>query len=259
MTASFVRHPGRLLASVLGAALAVAGLTATTTSAAFTDATAAEMVVQSSRWATSVCVIQSPETRPDIAYTLTSSGLLRGRGWTTVLDKRAASTAADLAGCDVVMIAGESWTISAASRALAEEWTAAGGSVLSTGNDTGAATLPSFIGSQGDLRADYPFGGSVPASAAVRGSLSPQFPSWTPGPLGTWTVDSTGRPITSVAAGALCVATVAGHPDWCAAIVRTTPAGGRWVHLHTKIGSPSSPGDAPGADAALAWLAIGRN
>ncbi|GIG27305.1 MULTISPECIES: hypothetical protein [Cellulomonas] len=259
MATSFVRHPARLLAAVLGVLLTVTGLASASTSAAFTDSATVQLEVRGAHWATSVCVIQSPETRPDIAYTLTSSDLLRDRGWTTVLDKRAASTAADLAGCDVVMIAGESWTISAASRALAEDWTAAGGSVLSTGNDTGAATLPNFIGSQGDLRADYPFGGSVPASASVRGSLSPQFPSWTPGPLGTWTVDTTGRPITSVAAGALCVATVAGHPDWCAAIVRTTPAGGRWVHLHSKIGSPSSPGDAPGADAALAWLAIGRN
>lgn len=260
MLAAAVRRPVGTLLILLAVALAALSVTARTTSATFNDATAAQMVVTSSRWATSVCVIQSREDRPEISYTITSNGALRGKGWTNVQDKRAATSTADLAGCDVVMIAGESWGVSAAARDLAQAWTNAGGSVLSTGNDSGAAEMPTFIAVQTDpLRGPYPYGGSVPASAAVRASLSPAFPTWTPGAPGTWTYDTDARAITAVAPGATCVATVSGHPEWCAAIARTTAQGGRWVHLHSKIGAPTDLGDVPGADAALAWLAIGRN
>jgi hypothetical protein len=259
MLAALVRRPVVALLVVLAAVLAVGSLSARTTSATFNDATAAQMVVTSSRWATSVCVIQSREDRPENSYTIASNGALRSKGWTNVLDKRTATSTADLAGCDVVMIAAESWSISTTARDLAQAWANAGGSVLSTGNDSGAADMPSFIASQSEpLRGAYPYGGSVPASAAVRSSLSPAFPTWTPGAPGTWTYDTDARAITAVAPGATCVATVTGHPEWCAAIARTTSKGGRWVHMHTKIGAPTDLGDVPGADAALAWLAIGR-
>lgn len=239
---------------------AAASIAPAATTARFEDASAAQIAVQSSRWATSVCVIQSREDRPEISYTIASNDALRGKGWTNVLDKRAATTTADLAGCDVVMIAGESWGVSTASRDLAQAWTNEGGSVLSTGNDSGGVELPTFIAVQGEpLREAYPYGGSVPASAQVRASLTPAFPTWTPGAAGTWTYDTDARPITAVAPGATCVATVSGHPEWCAAMARTTTKGGRWVHMHTKIGAPTSLGDVPGADAALAWLAIGRS
>lgn len=231
------------------------------TAASFTDATAAQLAVRSSRWATAICVIQSNEARPDVVFTIASHAPLGNEGWTNVVDKTAATTTAQLAGCDVVMIAGEAWGVKPASRDLALAWMAAGGSVLSTGNDTGKDTypLPEFIGTIGDPVPDYGYGGSAPASESARTSVSPAYPSWAPGAEGTYQIDSSARPVTTIAPGAVCVGTVAHHPEWCMAIARTNAAGGRWVHLHTKVGSLDAPGDVPAADAALAWLAIGRN
>lgn len=250
------------LASLGVAALLAGGLVApATTSAEFVDASAAQVAVKASRWATSICVIWSNEPRSEIVFTIASNAPLGRQGWTNIVNKTAATSTAQLAGCDVVMIAGEAWGVNAASRSLAMAWFNAGGSVLSTGNDTGHPTypLPELIAATGPTTANYPYGGSVPASAAVRSSVVPAFPTWTPGAASTYTFDAESAPVTAVAAGATCVGAVAGHPTWCAAITKTNGAGGRWVHLHTKIGSLSQPGEVPGADAALAWLAIGRS
>lgn len=244
------------------AALLAAGLvTPAATSAEFVDASAAQVAVKASRWATSICVIWSNEVRSEIVFTIASNAPLGREGWTNIVDKTTATSTAQLAGCDVVMIAGEAWGVTAASRSLALAWFNAGGSVLSTGNDTGHQVypLPELIAATGATVADYPYGGSVPASAAVRSSVVPAFPTWTPGPASSYTLDASSAPVTAVAAGSTCVGTVAGNPAWCAAIAKTNSSGGRWVHLHTKIGSLGQPGEVPGADAALAWLAIGRS
>ncbi|GIG27304.1 hypothetical protein Cde04nite_35480 [Cellulomonas denverensis] len=240
--------------------VALAGAAVPTT-AAFTDTASAQFQVRGAHWATSVCVIQSNEARPDAVFTIGASAPLGQVGWTTILNKTAATTPAQLAGCDVVMIAGEAWGVKPASRDLALAWMASGGSVLSTGNDTGVSNypLPELIGATGEAFPLYPYGGSVPTSAAARQAISPAYPSWTPGAAGTYELDTGARPITAVAAGAVCVGTVAGHAEFCAAVARTNSAGGRWVHLHTKIGSLQMRGDVPAADAALAWLAIGRD
>ncbi|MDQ7993799.1 MAG: hypothetical protein REI45_14100, partial [Propionicimonas sp.] len=163
----------------------------------------------------------------------------------------------------VVMVAGEAWGVPPASRTIALAWFNSGGSVLSTGNDTGHSNypLPELIAAIGTRATNYPYGGSVPASAAVRSSVVPAVPVWTPGAASTYSLDESSQPVTAVAAGATCVGTVVGNPGWCAAIAKTNGVGGRWVHMHTKIGSgvPGQQGDVPGADAALAWLAIGRS
>lgn len=254
-----------LLATVLLAVLGtlLGGLVTTPTSATFRDSTGAKLSVQSSRFATYVCVIWSNEARADVVFSLTSRAQLGNQGWSEFVDKRSATTVGELAGCDVVMIAGEAWGVTAPSRQLALDWFNHNGSVLSTGNDTGHPTypLPELIGATGGTVANYPYGGSVPASAATLAAVVPAFPAWTPGALGTFDYDATSAPVTLVAEGARCVGTVAGHPEWCAVIARTNGTGGRWVHMHTKIGSgaPGQQGDVPGADAALAWLAIGRS
>ncbi|MDQ7993798.1 MAG: hypothetical protein REI45_14095, partial [Propionicimonas sp.] len=245
-----------LLAPAVGARVAPAR----STEATFRDSTAVQVAVASSRYGTEICVIQSREARSDIAFTIASNAPLGDRGWTNIVDKTAATATADLEGCDVVMIAGEAWGVQTASRDLALAWARAGGSVLSTGNDSRPTTLPELIGSDGETVADvYPFGGSVPADPSVRSALVPAYPMWTPSAAGTYTIDTSARPILSAAAGAVCVGSAAGYPEWCAALARTWTSGGRWVHLHTKIGSLESPGEVPGADAALAWLAIGRS
>lgn len=233
----------------------------TQTDATFKDSTAAQMMVQSTRWATSICVIWSNEPRADIVFTIASNAPLGRQGWTNIVDKTAATSTTQLQGCNVVMIAGEAWGVNAASRTLAMSWFNAGGSVLSTGNDSGHPVypLPELIASTGNSVANYPYGGSVPASAGARSSVVPAFPSWTPGAPSTYTLDASSSPVTAVAAGSTCVGTVAGNAGWCAAIAKTNGNGGRWVHLHTKIGSLQQPGEVPGADAALAWLAIGRS
>ncbi len=258
-----VKRTTRNRLAALGiAALLAGGLIApATTSAEFVDASAAQVAVKASRWATSICVIWSNEARADAVFTIASNAPLGRQGWTNIVNKTAATSTAQLAGCDVVMIAGEAWGVTAASRSLALAWFNAGGSVLSTGNDTGHPNypLPELIAATGTSAADYPYGGSVPASAAARSSVVPAFPTWTPGAASTYTLDASSAPVTAVAAGTTCVGTVAGHPTWCAAIAKTNATGGRWVHLHTKIGSLGQPGEIPGADAALAWLAIGRS
>ncbi|NTW39382.1 MAG: hypothetical protein HGA44_05760 [Cellulomonadaceae bacterium] len=248
--------------------LAVAGLAgivaltsgASTTGATWRDIAAAQMVVTSTRWATDICVIQSVED-VDGVFALRDHAPMSERGWTSVVDKRTATSTADLAGCGVLMIAGELWGPSSSARALARAWFAQGGSVLSTGNDAGQASYPypEMIAEvkAGDTVAHFPYGGSVPAALETRAQLDPAFPSWTPAPgfafdeIGAW-------PVTQVADDAVCVGSVTGHPQWCAAIAKTNTAGGRWVHLHTKVGTNTSPGDAPAADAALAWLAVGN-
>lgn len=264
-----MRRPWALVSALALLLLAFAGMQAAplqTTRAEFRDATAAQMKVESTRYGTNICVIWSNEDRPDAVFTMARPDQISDRGWTTVVDARSATTVKQLndLGCSVVMIAGEAWGVQPASRTLALAWfnqQNGGGSVLSTGNDTGVSTypLPELIGQIGTAFANYPFGGSIPASAAVRGSVVPAFPTWTPGAAGTYELDNSSRPVTAVASGATCVGTVVGHPTWCAAIAKTNSQGGRWVHLHTKIGSPELAGDAPGADAALAWLAIGRD
>jgi hypothetical protein len=262
-----VKRSTRTRLAALGAsALLACGLVApAATSAEFIDASAAQIKVQGARWATNICVIWSNEARSDAVFTIDSPDLIAKRGWTTVLDARGATTVQQLKAmnCSVVMIAGEAWGVTPAARTLALAWfnQEHGGSVLSTGNDTGHANypLPELIASIGAQAADYPYGGAVPASAAERARLSPAFPTWTPGAPSTYELDNASQPVTAVAAGAVGVGTVAGHPQWFAAVAKTNAQGGRWVHLHTKIGSPQQRGDAPLADAALAWLAIGRS
>ncbi len=248
---------GRTTVAAAGALLLTAGMVpAAVTGAAYSDKAAAQLAVQSSHWATSICVIWSNETRADKVFTIASHAPLGQQGWTNVVDKTAATTPGQLAGCSVVMIAGEAWGVQPAARDLALAWFNAGGKVLSTGNDTGVSAypLPSLIATVSEPVVDVPYGGNIPASAAARAGVSPAFPSWTPGAPGTYELDNAGRYITAVAAGAVCVGTVPGHPEACAAIARTNGSG-RWVHLHTKVGSVDAPGDVPMANAALTWLA----
>ncbi|NTW39383.1 MAG: hypothetical protein HGA44_05765 [Cellulomonadaceae bacterium] len=241
--------------AVAGLAVAATLMTgAASTTAMFADSAQAELAVKATRWATSICVIWSNEARSDQVFTIVSNAPLGHEGWTNIVDKTAATSVSQLTGCDVVFIAGEAWWVEPGPHDLAVAWFTAGGRVLSTGNDTSAALLPELIGARGSVVTDLPMGGSVPGTAAQRAALSPIYPTWTPGATGTYQLDGSATPVTVAAAGAACVGTVKGHTEWCAAIARTNTAGGRWVHLHTKIGSLTAPGDVPAANAALTWL-----
>lgn len=243
--------------------LATGTLTPAVTGAAWTDSAQTQSTVAAAHWASRLCVIQSEENRPEVGvFSIGSSASLGNEGWVGIVDARSATTLAQLRAfdCSVVVIAGEAWGVKPERRDLATAWFNAGGSVMTTGNDTGFPTypMPLLIESVGTAVADYPYGGSVPASSEVLASVSPAYPTWVPGT--EYALDPNGGPVTKPAAGATCVATVAGHPEWCAAIVRTDPkSGGRWVHLHTLIGSRELPGEVPGANAALQWLSTGRD
>lgn len=161
-------------------------------------------------------------------------------------------------GCDVVAVLDELKGSTGAAWAVAQAWWAAGGRVLTTGNDASTAQVPFISPTTDAVGCALPTGGAVPAAAAVRSAVTPTFPSWSAS--STWSFDGCGQgmAIGSVAGGATCVGLMPGHPTWCAVVAATGPLGGRWVHMATLIGSPASPADSGAASSALGWLSEPR-
>lgn len=226
-----------------------------TASAAFTDTAKATTTITSSKWVTTVCVLWSSKDETNRrVFTIGRPAPLGSLGWTSILDKTTATTTSQLSECHLVLLAGEAWSASAAALTLAEAYYAEGGKVISTGNDTGTklSPFPAMITTVGDS-SELPFGGNI-RRAAGADAISPKLPTWTPGP--TNGADITGNPILAYPSGVQCVATVSGQSDWCAAVARTNAKNGRWIHLHTLIGSMEIPGDIPMTDAAITWLTL---
>lgn len=214
----------------------------------FGDFAQGKVNVAAGRWGTTVCSITgivAPGSRPDIGGVLPATVVTRS------------PSLGALGGCDVLLADGENIGTDPSRIAVAQAWYDAGGVVLSTGNDQGTADypLPQLIGS---VWGPHPFQyrGMAPASAADRAQLSPAFPSWTPGSPDS--EDAYAFGISSTAAGATCVATTSFPAGFCAAVARTNGAGGRWVHLQTRIGPTNEPGDLPLVRAAMTWLTSGR-
>lgn len=221
---------------------------------AWTDTAKTRTTLTSSKWVTKVCVLWSREDQAaGNIFTLTNSAPLGSLGWTSIVDKSTATTTAELSECHLAILAGEAWSASAESFALAEQYYAQGGKVISTGNDTGTTRnpFPQMITAVGEPTQLF-LGGNV-RNATGANALTPKFPAWETSPADR--SDSTGNPIMAYPAGVQCIANVSGQPTWCAAVARTNANKGRWVHLHTMIGSLNLPGDLPMTDAAITWLA----
>ena len=221
--------------------------------AAWTDTAAARTTITSSKWATTVCVLWSNEARADAAiFTVKNSAPLGSLGWTTIVNKNGSTALSQLTGCTIVLLAGEAWGPSAVALNLAEQFYAAGGKVLSTGNDSGlsAYPFPAMITTVGPATS-LPHGGNYRYAPGAN-VLSPVFPTWTPSPVTT--SDGAGNPVLTYPSGVQCVAVSRGATNWCAALARSNAKKGRWVHLHTLIGSLAQPGDLPLTDAAISWL-----
>ena len=202
-----------------------------------------------------ICITGSDESRPDEVFTYVGKAPLANQGWGTLVDKNNATTMDEFAGCAVMLFAGENLGVSAERYPLLMEWYNSGGRVLTTGNDAGGDSIhgvwlmPDILVSSGVVGANIPYAGAT-REDAMADFINPRFPKWTP---------STNPALDSYATilqpvnGSACVA-IMRNLGTCGALVQQNGSGGRWAHIHTKIGSITQPGDHALADAALAWL-----
>lgn len=254
--------PGKVRAALAIVAVLTLGVTVTAPGpgeAAWTDRVAAATVIGATNWTTKaeaqICITGSDESRPDEVFTYKGSAPLGNQGWGEIVDKNNATTTAEFAGCAVMLFAGENLGVTANKYPLLMEWYRAGGKVMTTGNDAGGNSvsgvflMPDILVGGAPRYANIPYGGAIRADAQAD-SVVPAFPRWTPG---TNPAMDTYATTLLPAAGSVCVATTR-TDGTCAALIQKNAAGGRWAHIHTKIGSLKAPGDYELADAALAWL-----
>lgn len=240
-----------LSAGVLAAVVATGGVAA---SGAFHDQAQANVEIQTATWPTSACVLGAVKTS-NSQFTISShtagSAPFATSTWVSIVDKGTVTDVAGFAGCSLLLTPAEEGGVSAVSYALLLAWFNAGGRVLTTGDDSGSGVflMPDMLESDGVLRKDRPSGGSVRLPAAD--TMVPVFPAWTPGAYGMTVTNAT---TVTPAPGATCVARVGTDATLCAAIAKTNAAGGKWIHVHGKIGRKAVVGDYPLVDAAVLWL-----